>query len=108
MYSLAGIQVKFATSTVASCLSPCESRVFNASNIGNHLRNNNNSVKCDNHLDTNNAKEFSVTSDAGCEDPFGSAPFNLPVALKEKATSLRKTGEGKVLNNFLQKSKLFQ
>lgn len=26
------------------------------------------------------------------EDPFGSAPFSLPAGLREKATTLRKTG----------------
>lgn len=45
---------------------------------------------------TSNSKEATppnlTTTPDIAEDPFGSAPFSLPASLRERATSIKKTG----------------
>lgn len=88
-----------------SHLTPSDSQMFNTTNTANSKQQNmnkNNTITIFNTAGNDcDQEKVSISSAMGSDDPFGSAPFSLPPALREKAAaSLRKTGGGKVYRNF--------
>lgn len=84
-------------------LTPSDSKIFNSAAANNNIKLNKNKTITTFNINANDSgqEKILVSSVLGSDDPFGSAPFSLPPALREKAAaSLRKTGGGKVYRNF--------
>ncbi|XP_013109559.1 AP2-associated protein kinase 1 isoform X2 [Stomoxys calcitrans] len=79
--SQGSINTKSASTT--STLTPTESNFMPVSSNSAGIQN------------TGSSTTATIATPSVQEDPFGSAPFTLPPGLKEKAASLRKTGDQK-------------